>query len=132
MKKEYEDGYDIRLLLRFIGKYVPGKIGNRKLKYTKKRIKRLLNHPHKAIRWLVIAQAPSKFTQLIEDHYYRESRAVVRKMIIENTKDINLLGYAMLKDKHQELRNIASRRYTHLFNKMEEKNEKSNIVDSTI
>lgn len=111
--EEYEDKSDPIELMEWIVKHVPV-FGNKHLKFTHHGVYNLLNHPHKLVRWLVVIHSNKEFIPIIEYHYYKEKKDVVRKEIIRRAGDINLLGYAMIKEKDAELRKIAFVRYVHL------------------
>lgn len=115
---EYEDKTDIIEVAEFITKNIPV-VGNKKLKFTEKRVRRLLKHPHKAIRWLTVIHADKKFMPIIEKHYYKESKNVVREQIIRRSHDIGLLNYALLNEADEKLKQMAMKKYSHLVTKEE-------------
>lgn len=66
--KEYEDDTDPFELIDWANKHIPI-FGKNNLKFTSHGVYKLLQHPHRAIRWLTIQNAPEKFMPVIEYHY---------------------------------------------------------------
>lgn len=87
----------------------------KKIKKDKKlRHELIMNHPHPVMRWWFIN---GRNIRKYEHLYYAEKNALVRSSIIKRTKNIELLGYAMIHDKDGAIRRAATIRFSHLFKK---------------
>ena len=111
--KEYDDRTDIIELIEWADKNIPI-FGRNNLKFTHHGVYSLLQHPHKAIRWLTILNAPNKFMPIIEHHYYKEKKDVVRVAIAKRTKNIKLLRYIMKNEKSDKIKRMVMSKYSHI------------------
>ena len=74
----------------------------------------ILHHPHQIMRWWLIDGRNIKRYEYL---YYKEKGGFSRLKIIEKTKNIELLGYAMVYDKDSNIRRRATIRFAHLVKK---------------
>ena len=121
MKKEYEDKTDAIELMQWVSENVPV-WGNKKLKFTNHGVYNLLQHPHKLVRWLTVIYSNKRFIPIIEYHYYKEKKEVVRAEIIKRARNINLVVYALINEDNDKLKKMAFIRYAHLIGGNNEKN----------